>query len=127
VVLLRLRHQLTATTGRRSHTLLVEESTAVAWRAGGEREVGPAALHLLSIPPSSDPPVHVRKRELEAALASLAGSRAELDQVAQARAEALLADHRRVREAADARGSYAVKALLPADQIGVYVLLPEVR
>ena len=30
------------------------------------------------------------------------------------------------REAADARGSYGVKALLPADIIGLYVLLPRV-
>jgi hypothetical protein len=31
-----------------------------------------------------------------------------------------------VREAADARGSYSVKALLPADVIGLFVLLPQV-
>lgn len=31
-----------------------------------------------------------------------------------------------IREAADARGSYSVKALLPADVIGLFVLLPRV-
>jgi hypothetical protein len=31
-----------------------------------------------------------------------------------------------VRQAADARGSYAVKALLPADIVGLFVLLPRV-
>jgi hypothetical protein len=29
-----------------------------------------------------------------------------------------------VREASDARGTYSVKALLPVDVIGLYVLLP---
>ena len=42
----------------------------------------------------------------------------DLDAFAERRAQALLADHRRVREAAQARGSYAVKALLPPDVIG---------
>jgi len=45
---------------------------------------------------------------------------------AERRSQALLADHRRVREAADARGSYSVKALLPPDVIGLFVLLPHV-
>jgi hypothetical protein len=69
----------------------------------------------------------VRERELTKALGLVDSSRAQIDAVAERRAQALLADHRRVREAADARGSYSVKALLPADVIGVYVLLPEVK
>ena len=52
---------------------------------------------------------------------------ASLDAFAERRARALLADHRRVREAADARGSYSVKALLPPDVIGLFVLLPAVN
>lgn len=48
-----------------------------------------------------------------------------LGQVARTRADQLLADHRRVRDAADARGSYAVRALEPVDVIGAWVLLPE--
>jgi hypothetical protein len=50
----------------------------------------------------------------------------EVSAFAERRAQTLLADHRRVREAADARGSYSVKALLPADIIGLFVLLPRV-
>jgi putative NIF3 family GTP cyclohydrolase 1 type 2 len=69
----------------------------------------------------------VRDRELTKALAHVEATRKQLDEVAERRAQALLADHRRVREAADARGSYSVKALLPADVIGAYVLLPEVK
>lgn len=41
------------------------------------------------------------------------------------RAQALLADHRRVREAARDVGQYSVSPCLPVDVIGVYVLLPD--
>jgi len=37
----------------------------------------------------------------------------------------VLADHRRVREASDARGTYKVTPLPPPDLIGLYVLLPD--
>jgi superfamily II DNA or RNA helicase len=127
VMLLRLRHQLTSSKGSRTNTLLVEESTAVAWVPGDAPCEGVEALGLLSHPPSGDPPAHVKERELTRALAAVTASNAELEAVAQGRAQALLSDHRRVREAADARGSYAVKALLPVDVIGLYVLLPEVK
>ena len=50
--------------------------------------------------------------------------RPHLEAIAQARAQSLLADHRRVREAAEARGSYQVTASLPVDVMGVYVLVP---
>ena len=50
---------------------------------------------------------------------------AQLEQLASERANALLADHRRVREAARDVGQYSVKACLPVDIIGVYVLLPD--
>lgn len=68
----------------------------------------------------------MRERTVIQALQQLEARRADLDLFATERAHALLADHRRVREAADARGSYAVKALLPPDVIGVFVLLPKV-
>lgn len=126
VALLRLRHQLTSQRGGNTSTLLVEESTALAW-AGSERLLeGPDALALLDPVPLSDPPAHVRERAVAAALSQLESSAAELNAFAERRAQMLLADHRRVREAADARGSYAVKAVLPPDIIGVFVLLPRI-
>ncbi|MBZ4372326.1 DEAD/DEAH box helicase [Corallococcus interemptor] len=127
VVLLHPRHQLTTVKGSRTHTLLVEESTAVSWGASGPPREGAEALALLALPPAGDPPAHVRDRELTRALALVESSREQLAAVAEGRAQALLADHRRVREAAGDRGSYSVKALLPVDVIGVFVLLPEVK
>jgi superfamily II DNA or RNA helicase len=126
VALLRLRHQLTTQRGGRTSTLLVEEATALAWPGSDSPIEGPDALRFLSPPPVGDPPPNVRERAAQHALTLLESKLGELDAFAERRAQALLADHRRVREAADARGSYAVKALLPADVIGLFVLLPKV-
>ena len=126
VALLRLRHQLTAQRGGTTSTLLVEESTALAWAGSQDPLEGSDALALLQPPPASDPPAHVRERAVKAALTQLECSSEQLNALAERRAQTLLADHRRVREAADARGSYSVKAVLPPDVIAVFVLLPRI-
>lgn len=126
VALVRLRHQLTSQRGQQATTLLVEEATAIAWTGGPSPLEGPDALALLSPVPISDPPPHVRERAVTQALGQLETRLPELDAFAERRAQALLADHRRVREAAEALGRYSVKALLPADVIGLFVLLPKV-
>jgi len=127
VALVRLRHQLTSQRGQQTHTLLVEEATAIAWGQGPNPLEGPDALALLSPPPVADPPAHVRDRAVTQALGQLENRMPELDAFAERRAQGLLADHRRVREAAEALGRYSVKALLPADVIGLFVLLPKVN
>jgi hypothetical protein len=124
VALLRLRHQLTSQRSGNTSTLLVEEATALAWAGTSSRLEGPDALALLQPPPLSDPPPHVRDRAVSQALEQLDERVSELDAFAERRAQALLSDHRRVREAADARGSYSVKAVSPPDVIGLFVLLP---
>lgn len=127
VALVRLRHQLGTQRGANNNTTLVEEATAIAWGGSDTPLEGPAALKLLQPSPLSDPPSHVRERFVSQALQQLEGRRQHLDAFAERRAQALLADHRRVREAADARGSYSVRSLLPVDVIGLFVLLPKVN
>jgi hypothetical protein len=127
VALVRLRHQLGAQRGNTSTTTLVEEATAIAWGSNDTPMEGPDALKLLQPAPLSDPPPHVRERFVAQAIAQLEARKLELAAFAERRAQALLADHRRVREAADARGSYSVKSLLPVDVIGLFVLLPKVN
>lgn len=126
VALVRLRHQLTSQRGAQATTLLVEEATAIAWTGGPNPLDGPDALALLSPKPVSDPPAHVRERAITQALGQLETRMSELDAFAERRAHELLADHRRVREAAEALGRYSVRALLPVDVIGLFVLLPKV-
>jgi hypothetical protein len=71
--------------------------------------------------------LHVRERAVTLALQQLEARLTDLDAFAERRAQTLLADHRRVREAADARGSYSVTALRPADVIGLFALLPRME
>ena len=66
-----------------------------------------------------------RSRELQLAIDFLSHTTAVLDPLAIERANTLLADHRRVREAARDVGQYAVRPSLPVDVLGVYVLLPD--
>lgn len=47
-----------------------------------------------------------------------------LEGIAGERARQLLEDHRRVREASDAKGRYKVTPSLPVDVMGVFVLVP---
>lgn len=127
IALLRLRHHLTTQTHKGTRTLLVEEAAAVSFGGRDGRVVtdGAEVLALLLAPPVGDPADAVKERMAKAALALATERAADLDAVAERRAAALLADHRRVREAAQARGTYAVRAQLPVDVIGLYVLLPK--
>jgi superfamily II DNA or RNA helicase len=128
IALLRLRHQLSAQREKKTSTLLVEEAAAIGWAGAQSPKLieGLDALALLAPAAAADPPQAVTSRSVAQALELLAGKTAELEDFAHRRAEALLADHRRVREAGEATGRYTVKALLPADVIGLFVLLPKV-
>ena len=126
ILLLRLRHQITTTRSGRSSVLLVEEALPVGWqgRANPAEVQGDQLLAWLQAPASGDLPEPVRQREMQRVLELLAERRDALDAIADAQAERLLADHRRVRQAADARGRYDVRALKPVDVIAAFVLLP---
>lgn len=128
ILLLRLRHQLTITRSGRTRMLLVEEALPAAWqgRNVAAEVTGDALLGWLTAAPVGDLPDRVRQREMDNALIAIAERSEGLQQLAHAQAERLLADHRRVREAAQARGQYEVKALQPVDVVAAYVLLPEV-
>jgi hypothetical protein len=75
--------------------------------------------------PTSNLPRELITREIQQSLEFAKTNQAYLEQLAKERAQALLEDHRRVREAARDVGQYSVSPCLPVDVIGVYVLLPE--
>jgi len=126
VLLLRLRHQLSITRDNHTRLMLCEETVAIS-AAGTEPlvELLPSqARELLGAEALRNMPQVIRNRHIQQALDSLPNWQSALEALAKARAEALLADHRRVREAAEARGSYQVTASLPVDVMGLYVLVP---
>ena len=127
VLLLRIRHQLTVTHGTSTRLLMCEEAVAVA-ATGSDAfaELTPEQTRqLLGAEATRNLPAPLRDRQLQSALDALPGWQPQFEAIAKARAQALLADHRRVREAAEGRGSYQVTASLPVDVMGLYVLLPD--
>jgi superfamily II DNA or RNA helicase len=127
--LLRLRHQLTTQKGGTTRTLMAEETVAIALEGRANPrwlDNEPAALlRLLEVKPAGNLADSAATREINQALALLRDNTARLEALARQRAGALLADHRRVREAAGGKGRYTVTPSLPVDVIGVYVLLPD--
>jgi hypothetical protein len=127
LLLARLRHELSITQrGRPTVELLVEESVPVAVVAGASEPLtDQEASALLYARAAGTLKDAVRQAQLAWMEQQRHPLQQLLGQVARTRADQLLADHRRVRDAADARGSYAVRALEPVDVIGAWVLLPE--
>ena len=80
---------------------------------------------LASPKPSGDLSSSAAEKQIKDALTKLSGSESDLASIAKARADALLADHRRVRDASGDKGTYSVSPVLPPDIMGVYVYLPE--
>ncbi|HET8554709.1 MAG TPA: helicase-related protein [Rhodanobacteraceae bacterium] len=126
IALLRLRHQLTLDRRGTNHVLLVEEALPVAWQGRNQPTelTGEKLLAWLAAPAIGNLPDSVREREKVQALQMIDTRQDDLQALAETQAQRLLADHRRVRDAANARGSYAVKALQPVDVIATYMLLP---
>lgn len=127
VLLMRLRFTL-VTSGRASRTLLAEEATALAFE-GMEQDAaagGADALALLEPEASGNLERSVIERRLSDALARIDGYGQAIATYADARAKKLSHDHQRVTEAARGGSTTEVSAVLPADIIGLYVLIPEV-
>jgi superfamily II DNA or RNA helicase len=125
--LLRLRHQLSYVRRRQPYQLMAEETVTLAVRGRTQPEwlIDENADTLLKCQPSGNLPAEVMQREIKQALDFIQSQVSRVEELAGQRAEALLADHRRVREAARDVGQYSVNPCLPVDIIGVYVLLPD--
>ena len=126
LLLLRLRFQL-VTSGRTNRMLLAEEAIGIAFQGLAQDAVldGAEALQLLEAEASSNIDAGARTRQIENALGRLGGYRSAIDQLAAARAATLSNDHLRLTEAAGGGATVKVTPVLPADTIGLYVLLPE--
>ncbi len=126
-LLLRMRHQLTVTHGSQTRLILCEESIVVASAGSSEFDVLSAeqTRELLGAEATRNMPAALRDRQLQTALDALPACQSQLETIARARAQELLQDHRRVREASDGKGTYQVTASLPVDVMGVYVLVPD--
>jgi superfamily II DNA or RNA helicase len=126
LLVLRLRFQL-VTSGRTNRMLLAEEAVGVAFQGLGQDAYlnGVEALELLESVASSNIDADARSRQVENALNRLAGYLPAISALANSRASTLSDDHLRLTEAAGGGATVKVTPVLPADIIGLYVLLPE--
>ncbi|HIE1187768.1 TPA: helicase-related protein [Pseudomonas aeruginosa] len=125
--LLRLRHQLSYVRRREPFQMMAEETVALAVKGRNAPQwlADDGVSRLLECTPSGNLPPEAAQREIRTALDFLVAHPQQLQAVAQQRADALLADHQRVREATRDVGQYSVSPCLPVDVMGVYVLLPD--
>ena len=125
IYLLRLRHRLDV----RKRALVVEETQAVAAIGAGESAqwiTEPAEVEkVLHFIPSSNLTATAVQNAVRRATEFAAAQTNWFNDFASKRAEELLSDHRRVRDASGDRGKFAVAPILPVDVMGVFVLLPE--
>jgi hypothetical protein len=125
VALLRLRFKLTVH-GRRERLLLVEEANGLAFAADGSTVLtGESARALLEEQASGNLVDVARARLLTQARERIATVQSTtIASFAKSRAEALAQDHERVRTAGIAISKVKVEPVLPADVIGLFVLVP---
>ncbi|MXY69402.1 MAG: DEAD/DEAH box helicase [Acidobacteriia bacterium] len=110
-------------------SLLAEECLGIAVRSGEAPALVTEddALSLLSLTPGRNMEDGQKSQLIGQTLKSLHSLEPVFERIAQERAQELLADHRRIREASDTRGlRYNVIPALPVDKIGVYVFMPMV-
>jgi superfamily II DNA or RNA helicase len=125
--LLRLRHQLSYVRRHQPYQMMAEETVTLVVRGRAQPEWldNLNSSELLACQPSGNLPPALIAREIDIAIKFLQAHPERLADLAGQRANALLADHRRVREAARDVGQYSVAPCLPVDVMGVYVLLPD--
>ncbi|MCB1614562.1 MAG: helicase SNF2, partial [Pseudomonadales bacterium] len=131
VYLLRLRSRLsikrTRSDASPTSELLAEEALALAVDSNGNQTLLDKAdvVKLMQAKPSKNFAPEARLRELNSAIDKLGSLTEHFEALAQTRAESVLADHRRIREASEAKGTYSVQPQLPVDVMGVYALVPD--
>jgi len=108
---------------------LAEECGLLAFEGAPENAAwldAEQAEALLTAEPSGNVLPEQARERVQQVIAAAEALRPQLEVEAEARAEALLEAHRRVRQAARLKGlSYQVKPQLPVDLLGVYVYLPD--
>lgn len=130
---LRLRHRLQVEErlenggSKTTKAMLAEECVAVAIRADRTPEPikDEEAFSMLSLEPAENMPTGLKTRLIRRAIERAEIRRSVFEGLAKSRADGLLEDHRRIRDASGTKGQYfQVRPALPVDLIGVYVFQP---
>lgn len=130
LLLLRFRFELVTKRGNQEHRQIAEECHTAAFQGTTatphwlDQEEIETILHS---EPSGNIPPDLATHDLEQILAldKIDTLRPAFEALADEKAGELLTAHRRVRDAAAARGSYSVSPVLPVDIIGLYIYQPQ--
>ncbi len=129
LLLLRLRHQIITHRDRTRFPLLAEESVILVYEGSPQTDIRwleeDEAQALLQAHPKGNVARPQAIRFLQQAVDAYEAIRPHLEDVAHARAQALLDAHTRVRQASRHRGKTTVEPRLPPDILGLYMLLPK--
>lgn len=124
----RMRFHLTLTRrGTEDRRLLAEEAAVLAFTGPPENPGWidePELDRLLDAEPCANVSHELAVSRLSELIEQLPLLSAELERIAERRAQDLTAAHRRVRHEAGARGRVSVHAQTPLDVLGTYILLP---
>ena len=131
VLLMRLRyHIVTRSSDAESSRLLAEDCQLLAFQGSPQNAQWLDSEHaeaLMQAAPEANIEPDRATHALNLILEGFDSIRPHLNQVADARGQALLEAHRRVRTASRVKGvRYDIQPILPPDILGVYVYLPKV-
>jgi superfamily II DNA or RNA helicase len=127
IYLLRIRHQLSYVRRNQPYQMLAEEMALLAVQGVNQLTwvTGEEVNQWLQAKPAGNLNATIMQNEIATAVETLKQHPEQLQQLAEQRAQALLDDHIRVREASKDVGKYQVSAMMPVDVVGIYVLLPD--
>ena len=128
VTLLRLRTNLTLVREGSRREMLAEEAVTVVLEGNQPPRAltTQEAVEWFAHEATQNTSPGVRERAVQTALERLATHQEALDEIGREHGRQLLQDHRRVRDSErDGRGTFEIKPQLPADVLGIYVLMPE--
>jgi AraC-like DNA-binding protein len=127
LALTRLRTRLTLSRNEKEHTLLCEEVLTLRVDETLTMLSPEEQKRYFEAEPVKNMPEAIQKRHLSSALNLLKSKEDALDVLAKTHAQTLLEDHRRIRDASKARGSYTISPVLPVDVLGIIVLVPAAK
>jgi superfamily II DNA or RNA helicase len=129
IYLLRLRSQIMVRRKDKDSILLSEECVSISV-TGADKSVQllseSEVRKIMSAEVTRNMDYALRIKHIQTSIEKALELEDELNEIAKTRANELLLDHRRVREASEGKGvRYSVEPCLPADIIGIYVLIPD--
>ncbi len=128
LLVVRFRYDIVTKQGGNEQTQIAEECRVLAFTGSPLAPIwlsGERTEHLLTASPDANIAPEQASVFIRRVVDEVANLRPHIDEEGRGRSEKLLAAHRRQRDAAQIRGiTYRVETRLPADLLGIYVLLP---